>query len=1217
MGPKDFDKDEGGSSDCEDSSSSRHLPLHMQQCNDISSKEDQPGSSSIHNDGSQSTEHSKDGEITREKLAKDGLSIDSLSTSRHGDVSIEESRPAASETGDDGQDHKGNFVQNDNLPLTIEADIKMEDDRSISSGSMNIENHKPIQFLEHVTPPRNSNVADILSNHELRMRMSPMANFHQSPLVSQAQGMNNIDGGEKTGGIPFPIQSFSERLNAWDSSPSTICDEEKNTSVSFDVYFNPISHPDDAHDDDPFTAKKNLFSDEEYDNEEKFEKENFDDNDSDTDSDLELTQRSRQIQLDLRLRELNEIAIEAEKAAEAGDESFKGLATRFELGLGLDVNRFTPSSSPKRAKNNDSFDHNLSCRPWNVFENINCAPIDHYNAATPRRGSNLGKGLVQHFTEIKPKRPKPLAAQNRQISAPTRSIQHRSSLHSVPSILSQTPFMSTSMAKPEIQEKISVLQLRHIEEVIPDFKEMHHFMRLNLERCGVPNEYGEKNEDLPQTLTKEEKDELRESKVLDSQRRGFTSSLFFEKVPNFQSIMRNMSGLSATEKGAKIDDAGLFEASQKKYSGYTNAPTDEQTFGIDSVSFVSSTENDYDNSTCEKPDGTTTSNSESNDEDSIQEEIGTHTCTLAAEIHDPKLHSRSRSPLPRTPFNEKLDEEMLQALTPKTLRKTHSRWSSITSMLENMSPAKGSLFLPSPVRLKTSASTLDKKSMPSWLSGESLPLAPNITFTNQSKELDSKDSKMKAFASSRKETIDCTYSNDDSQTQNVDEDICDAPMELRRDDSCNSIIITSHSYSHVISHCDKTNGDTEEARPENSDIANEVDSDFCESPFPEAKKRGDSLDFPLNSKSLSTKTSSTAPLSIDDSHASISKFPLGLSHSENREASNSLICKDTEPFFRPPLHPIAPPKLSKSTTNDLVYDDVMVSDADALPTIEASRNNQDKSTCGEDVLNEEEKSPDCSPEKRISEYPTDEDMKETYAHWQMDQYKEEASYCSNSIVSDKARLEDVVEKKLSFKFQELENNLEGHNHDDSSEEETNKSSISLINFMEKVPSVIGSFRPFKKEKKAIHKDDEEFVANYFYTSTQTAPDETLQGKNKRKKKRSVCRNGSCFEEFTCGSALESALTCLAQHQSKTNEEDQDDNLVDSSPEKEKLTSVGLRNKYGNLNNNGKSSKVTIDGRVFRSPSLKILSEKSIETDMNLSVDSCSLVLDDSVSITDR
>ena len=63
--------------------------------------------------------------------------------------------------------------------------------------------------------------------------------------------------------------------------------------------------------------------------------------------------------------------------------------------------------------------------------------------------------------------------------------------------------------------------------------------------------------------------------------------------------MRNMSGLSATEKGAKIDDAGSFEASQKKYSGYTNAPTDEQPFGIDSVSFVGSTENDYDNSTCD------------------------------------------------------------------------------------------------------------------------------------------------------------------------------------------------------------------------------------------------------------------------------------------------------------------------------------------------------------------------------------------------------------------------------------------------------------------------------------------------------------------------------------------------------------------------------------------------------------------------------------------
>ncbi|GFH59241.1 predicted protein [Chaetoceros tenuissimus] len=1216
MGPKDFDKDEGGSSDCEDSSGSRHLPLHMQQCNDISSKEDPPCSSSTHNEGSQSAEHSNDGEMTSGKLAKDGLTIDSLSTSRHSDLSIEDSRSGASETCDDEPNHKkGNFVQNDKLPSTIEAEIKMEDDGSISSWSTNIENHKPIQFLEHVTPPRKSNVANILSNHELRMRMSPMANFHQSPLVPQAREMNNIDGDENTGRIPFPMQSFSERLNAWDSSPSTICDEEKNTSVSFDVYFNPISHPDDVYDDDPFTAKKNLFSDEEYDHEEKFENENFNDNDSDTDSDLELTQRSRQIQLDLRLKELNEIAIEAEKAAEAGDESFKGLATRFELGLGLDVNRFTPSSSPKRAKNNDSFDHNFSCRPWNVLENINCAPIDHHNAATPRRGSNLGKG----FTEMKPKKPKPLAAQNRQNSAPTRSIQHRSSLHSVPSILSQTPFMSTSKAKPEIQEKISVLQLRHIEEVIPDFKEMHHFMRLNLEKCGVPNEYGEKNQDIPQTLTKEEKDKLRESKVLGSQPRSFTTSLFFEKVPNFHSIMRNMSGLSATEKGAKIDDAGSFETSQKKYDGYTNAPTDEQTCGIDCVSFVSSTENGCNNSTCEKPDGTATSNSESNDEDSIQEEIGTHTSTLAAELHDPKLHSRSRSPLPRTPFNEKLDEEMLQALTPKTLRKTHSRWSSITSMLENMSPAKGSLFLPSPVRLKTSVSTLEKKSMPSWLSGDSLPFAPNINFTNDSKDAHSKDSKMKAFASSRKETIDCTYSNDESQTQNLDEDICEAPMELRRDDSCNSIIITSHSYSHVISHCDKTNEGTEKSQPENLDISNEVNNDFCESPFPEAKKRGNSLDFPLNSKSLSTKTSSTAPLSIDESHASLSRFPLSLSHSENRESSNSLIYKDTEPLFRPPLHPIAPPKLSKTTTNDLVYDGVLVSDGDALPTIEASRSNQDISTCSEDVLNEEKQSQDYGPEdNRISQYPTDEDMKETYAHWQMDQYKEEASYCSNSIVSDQARLGDVVEKKLSFKFQELQNNLEGNDHDDSSEEETNRSSISLINFMEKVPSVIGSFRPFKKEKKAIHKDDEEFVANYFYTSTQTAPDESLQRKNKRKKKRSVCRNGSCFEEFTCGSALESALTCLAQHQSKSKEEGEDDTVfVDSSPEKEKLTSVGLRHKFGNLNNNGKSSKITIDGRVFRSPSLKILSEKSIETDMNLSVDSCSLVLDDSISMNDH
>lgn len=100
--------------------------------------------------------------------------------------------------------------------------------------------------------------------------------------------------------------------------------------------------------------------------------------------------------------------------------------------------------------------------------------------------------------------------------------------------------------------------------------------------------------------------------------------------------------------------------------------------------------------------------------------------------------------------------------------------------------------------------------------------------------------------------------------------------------------------------------------------------------------------------------------------------------------------------------------------------------------------------------------------------------------------------------------------------------------------------------------------------------------------------------------------------------LESALTCLSQHQSKSNKEGEDDTvLVDSSPEKEKLTSNSLRYKYGNLNNNGKSSKITIDGRVFRSPSLKILSEKSIETDMNLSVDSCSLVLDDSVSMNDH
>ena len=1081
------------------------------------------------------------------------------------------------------------------------------------------------------------------SRQSLKDEASPMLHLNGPPLTSQLSGLTT-DGETKAALEDSPVRPSGLRFNAWDSSPSTICDDDHNTSLSFDAYFNPIGE-DENDVRSSLSIRKTLFP-----NENENENENDDGSrtpdlrssnhlDVDDNSDLELTQRSRQIQWELRLQEMSELAREAEIAAEEGKEKFVGNATKFELGLGLDVDNDTYSNaeSPKREQNR---------RSWKLFDNLDCNRME-YDAVTPLRGSNSLRTSSQ--TDIKVlKRPSAMTYASRQSSAPTTSMTRmagrrgmvgRPSLHSMPSILSSATFLSVAPTK-DTQEKISVLALRHIDEVIPTFKEMHTFMKRNMNRCGVKAAIL----NFPSNADAGD-DGLRAEKNGASRRSSFISTIsvpFFHRAPSFNVIMKSMSGLSVAdpengeEKVWKSDDEISYRNEAVLDGDDTDLSVDQGDMTLDCVSFVSC--GDFSDKaiieTSEKRLALTLSNDDEVSLESDHLSSSVYACTLATEVLDPTQSRRSLSPLPQAPFHD--DEQDLKIITPRFLRTpTSSRWSTLSNFWDNISPAKRQISLPSPIRLGLPGGLETRRN--SWVfAHESLPSKASFMFNHGGK---------KSFFATKNEpvfhpTIDGCKDEDE-------------PWELQKDDASDGIIISSHSFTQTIPrthspcewcndsrdnfksivNCDEAIGeegglDLEEFRK--TDITDVEEHNVLDEEQAFSEKHFYKCSF---------RTSATQ-MSGDDSQSSYSKLSLNSAFfprlltpplednpsdqtSDQPTEPSTLPCSESVSTFaskeqdipdqdKPPLHPIVASRLAKLNLNPTFHrinTAQLMEKLHILPTIQGSVSCPDfieassslsitasEAAAGYDqeTFSENSKMLCCNMTDKIK--CADSGDISMYDHWRNNDWDKKESYRENVPILNSTNEPTVPSLGLmeeeSFAF---------------TEPDENNRSMSLKDLMEKVPSVIGRFRPFRKEKedKPEHKDDAEFVRNYFFTGVKIILGKSpLEKKTRAQAKRQFGTN-PCID-FNCESVFESALTCLSKEPSRVYV-----NHTDSRTSLDSTFSLPCpkNRKYGNLNTHGRIEQIKVANRVFNAPSLKTLKRKrkAAESDLNQSFDSGSFL----------
>jgi hypothetical protein len=1118
-----------------------------------------------------------------------------------------------------------------------------------------------------------------------------------------------------------PFRTVVQRYNAWDSSPSTVADEDDhNTSVSFDMYFNPID--DDQNGDGPsINVRKHLFSEGGIgymNNDFTVPEGNFvKDIELTDDSDLELTQRSRQIQYDLRLQEMSELALEAERAAEAGKEKFVGNATKFELGLGLDVGggKNSPVRSPPRG---------IGRRSWSVWDNFDSSRPD-YDAVTPLRGHHRNLNSHDQPLTIRPsteiKKPKAISHGSRQVSAPSKLQSKNSAKSTIPRILTSATFLSVAPPS-EAKEKIPVLALRHIEEVIPPFKEMHPLVKTNLSRCGVNATLSSKA--------------LTDSSISVQSRRGSAPSVsFITRVPSFRIIMKSMSGLSGTGKSIKAyksDEEISDDAKAEADSDLSLGPDD---MALDCVSFVSC--GDINEDILVTPEKKTKVCS--NDETLRSLPSDLYACTLATELHDPLQEKRSVSPLPKAPYS--MDSDNNLKITPqRACASPRSRWSTFW---EKISPAKTSR---SPLRIQLNRH--------SWsFAGNNGLVEPATVHKRITSSSDSEDMRYESSL----------YFNRMLAKQNG----AHASWEVQKDESSNGVIISSQSFSQRIQrtqsppwldgNCDSY--DITEDVAKHSKVINTREAAFDdEQHAPGTDKK---TSFSNHNSKGSFRTSTTTQMSCDESSI-CSKFSEASQPSHMISTKRSLTgphlltirpfetaCASSVPStladiqivhscsreqetmpYKPPLHPLVGIKLSDTSllnTNNRKYqhlDSVMNVESHMLPTIEASISCPDRSeassvlsTTSEDehlsfavddstnaqvedmlvrpfetacasslpsTLAETNIVHSCSREQETMSHklpfhpPVGIKLSDTsllntdnrkYQHLDSVMNVEshmlptieasiscpdfsEASSVLNTTSEDE-HLSFVVDKSTNVQaedilfpigntninessmqsmcnlwrkeaslvvasndlhdakselFSDLESKRKNDEHrlvsfdalDDASivsdDDENNKSTISFIDLIEKVPSVINSFRPFKTSKKpeSIYQDDIAFVENYFFTGIKPKEAKGRVKTDHKPQSKHFFGKDACLD-LNCISVMESALTYLSAESPR--------NTSSHVVNRKFLSENG---KYGRLDNNRREKKLIVGGRLFKTPSLMDSKQSVLDEQIGQSFESNSM-----------
>jgi len=1068
----------------------------------------------------------------------------------------------------------------------------------------------------------------------------------QSPQMNTPRFSRKVsDGGEAI--AEPPVRTVVPRFNAWDSSPSTVGDTDQDVNVSFDNYFNAIEYEEAER--QSLDVRKNLFSDDEdsihFNSGSELNDALLNDVDVTDDSDLDLAQQSRQIQYDLRLKEMKELAVEAERAAEAGKEKFVGNATKFELGLGLDVGNSSQMESPNRSIS----DH----RVWSVWGKLECQGPD-YDAVTPLRGYKKGRsqdlGLLAR-TEVK--RPRALASKSRQSSAPSKMQSKKMSASSLPGILSSATFLSVAPPN-DVNETIPVLALRHISEVIPAFKEMHPFMKAHMFRVGVKNEnIGIRLDEMfTQEADKTSKDEKSHCR---------DSLSFLPRVPSFHTIIKSMSGLSGSEKvnaesgaekvttGKSDDDISNGDKSEEENDEDLSLGPHDMALGC--VSFVSCGDGSEDIAVCKR----LNSSFCVDDEISVIISKGPrdiYACTLATELHDPRLQRRSVSPPPLAPYSNCMDSDEDLEITPRrALRTTRTRWSTFW---DNLAPAKKNLEIQSPLRLARPylsrgswAHFPDELAKPTnGLFRSSSDFSPTImNFESPFRDRSTSD-----FVPTTMQVEAPFYLQPPTINSSVDE-----PWELQKDAISNGIIISSQSFSQIVprsgsyesfehANCeDERVGDgdleddsssrpnacqvtIEEANPAGADETLFCGKDYSKSSFrtTTTQSGGDSQSSEFSKFSDSSQRSQCHPsdslaltiISADENMANTASVHSLVSTitsvDQNTSFPFSLIDREQDSnSVKPPLHPAGGGvRLDNALLNNVGNRKptlLMRAEKEILATIDGSISYPDYSEASSDLSyhseNELELSMnvlDAQSNSKLLDYNGDDLKKESSSKssmfdlWLKTDNDGEANFCAAApTVSNKEETpQDDLE--VSFEFTDEESVV-------SVQDENNKS-MSFMNLMEKVPSVIGRFRPFRKRNKAessyAYRDETAFVENYLFTgispanykgNIQVVEDVTNQGNQ-------FCGKGPCIN-IGCVSVL-SALTCLSVHPPRDHH---DETSKPYSP-------PGNSEKYGKLNNSGRYEKLIVGNRFFRSPSLRVSKRGGlIDESLNRSFDSATSV----------
>jgi hypothetical protein len=166
--------------------------------------------------------------------------------------------------------------------------------------------------------------------------------------------------------------------------------------------------------------------------------------------DEHFTQLSRRIQLELRDKEMIELAHEAERAAEAGQERFVGSATVFGLGLDYDPTKIKGFRQDSSASVEESTHDSMDMR---------------------HRKATDGTESVQDFSGE--------GSSRSLLGTPISTVGRLSQSMQGSSLF--LPIIHTEPLPPRVR----VMNLRPIDGLVPAFKDAHYFLGQNLMQTGA------------------------------------------------------------------------------------------------------------------------------------------------------------------------------------------------------------------------------------------------------------------------------------------------------------------------------------------------------------------------------------------------------------------------------------------------------------------------------------------------------------------------------------------------------------------------------------------------------------------------------------------------------------------------------------------------------------------------------------------------------------